>query len=134
MGTGGPPGDPRGRGRGPTLVARVWAPSGIFFAQYFLLFLKITSVEFQDFWSCGICSTFLKSNKLQKYFPILKIVWNFTFCLSRICSTFLKIYHYCLRFFKNVPNSKNILVLAICSKVENNIYIKETHFRKKIEF
>ena len=40
-------------GRAPTLVPRVWVPSGIFFAQYFLLFPKITSVEFQDFWSCA---------------------------------------------------------------------------------
>ena len=32
-------GAPRG-GAPPTLVARVWAPSGIFFAQYFLLFPK----------------------------------------------------------------------------------------------
>ena len=40
-------------GAPPTLVARVWAPSGIFFAQYFLLFPKITSVEFQGFWSCA---------------------------------------------------------------------------------
>ena len=67
MGTGGLPGAqeaggaPRGVGRAPTLVARVWAPSGIFFAQYFLLFPKITSVEFQDFWRCAeyvsnICS------------------------------------------------------------------------------
>ena len=36
----------QGVGRAPTLVARVWAPYGIFFAQYFLLFPKITSVEF----------------------------------------------------------------------------------------
>ena len=43
----------RGVGRAPSLMARVWAPSGIFFAQYFLLFPKITSVEFQDFWSCA---------------------------------------------------------------------------------
>ena len=42
----------QGVGRAPTLVARVWAPSGISSAQYFLLFPKITSVEFQDFWSC----------------------------------------------------------------------------------
>ena len=50
---------PRGRGRAqgvgrsPTLVARVWALSGISSAQYFLLFPKITFVEFQDFWSCA---------------------------------------------------------------------------------
>ena len=37
----------------PTLVARVWVPSGISSAQYFSLFPKITSVEFQDFWSCA---------------------------------------------------------------------------------
>ena len=54
-------GAPRGVGRAPTLVARVWAPSGISSAQYFLLFPKITFVEFQDFWSCAeyvsnICS------------------------------------------------------------------------------
>ena len=36
-------------GRAPTLVARVWAPSSTFFAQYFLLIPKITFVEFQDF-------------------------------------------------------------------------------------
>ena len=46
-------GAPWGVGRAPTLMARVWAPSGIFFAQYFLLFSKKTSVEFQDFWSCA---------------------------------------------------------------------------------
>ena len=44
MDTGGLPGGPRGRGRAPTLMVRVWAPSGIFFAQYFLLFPKITCV------------------------------------------------------------------------------------------
>ena len=56
MGTRGPTtqgGAPRGVGRTPTLVARVWAPSGIFFAQYFLSIPKMTSVEFQDFWSCA---------------------------------------------------------------------------------
>ena len=41
---------PGGRAR-PTLVARVWAPSGGFFRLYFLLIPKITSVKFQDFWS-----------------------------------------------------------------------------------
>ena len=51
----------QGVGRPPTLVPRVWVLSGIFFAQYFLLFPKITSVEFQDFWNCAeqvsnICS------------------------------------------------------------------------------
>ena len=57
MGTEGLTGSPRGRGRTqggrapPTLVARVWAPSGTFFAQYFLLIPKITFVKFQDFWS-----------------------------------------------------------------------------------
>ena len=61
MGTGGPTGGPRGRGAPLTLVARVWAPSAISSAQYFLLFPKITFVEFQDFWSCAeqvsnICS------------------------------------------------------------------------------
>ena len=55
MATGGPPGGPRGRGRAqgvgraPTLVPRVWVPSGIFFAQYFLLFPKITSWSFRTF-------------------------------------------------------------------------------------
>ena len=44
---------PRGVGRAPTLVARVWAPSGTFFAQYFLLIPKRASVKFQDFWSCA---------------------------------------------------------------------------------
>ena len=59
MGTGGPAGGPRGRGRtqgvgrAPTLVARVRAPFGIFFTQYFSYFPKITFVEFQDFWSCA---------------------------------------------------------------------------------
>ena len=49
MGTGGLPGGPRGRGRAqgvgraPTLVDGGWTPSGIFFAQYFLLIPKITS-------------------------------------------------------------------------------------------
>ena len=48
----GPPGAheaggvPRGVGRAPTLVARVWDPSGIFFTQYFLLIPKMTSVKF----------------------------------------------------------------------------------------
>ena len=67
MATGEPTGGPRGRGRAqgvgraPTLVARVWAPSGISSAQYFLLIPKMTFVEFQDFWSCAelvsnICS------------------------------------------------------------------------------
>ena len=32
--------------RGPTLVARVWAPFGGFFRQYFLLIPKIFSVKF----------------------------------------------------------------------------------------
>ena len=40
-------------GRAPTLVARVWAPSGTSFAQYFLYILEITAVKFQDFWSCA---------------------------------------------------------------------------------
>ena len=44
-------GAPRGVGRAPTLVARVWAPSGISSAQYFLLNPKMTFMEFQDFWS-----------------------------------------------------------------------------------
>ena len=41
-----------GVGAPPTLVARVWAPSGTFFAQYFLLIPKTASVKFQEFWSC----------------------------------------------------------------------------------
>ena len=58
MDTGGLLGGPRGRGRAqgvgcaPTLVARVWAPSGTSCAQYFLYILKIASAKFQDFWSC----------------------------------------------------------------------------------
>ena len=40
-------------GAPPTLVDSGWPPSGIFFARYFLLIPKITSVEFQDFWSCA---------------------------------------------------------------------------------
>ena len=40
-------------GARPTLVARVWAPSGGFFRQYFLLIPKTASVKFQDFWSCA---------------------------------------------------------------------------------
>ena len=40
-------------GAPPTLVPRVWVPSGISSAQYILLFPKITFVEFQDFWSCA---------------------------------------------------------------------------------
>ena len=35
-------GAPRGVGCAPTLVARVWAPFGISFAQYFLLIPKMT--------------------------------------------------------------------------------------------
>ena len=41
----------QGVGRGPTLVARVWATSGGFFRQHFLLIPKTASVNFQDFWS-----------------------------------------------------------------------------------
>ena len=44
---------PVGVGAPPTLVARVWAPSGTSFAQYFLYILKIIPVEFQDFWRCA---------------------------------------------------------------------------------
>ena len=40
-------GAPRGAGAPPTLVERVWAPWPWFFRQYFLLFPKIISVEFQ---------------------------------------------------------------------------------------
>ena len=59
MGTGGPPVDPGDKGArpigggAPPLLARVWAPSGISSAQCFLLFPKITFMEFQDFWSCA---------------------------------------------------------------------------------
>ena len=54
-------GAPWGVGRAPTLVAGGWPPSGTSCAQYFLYILKITSVKFQDFWSCAeyvsnICS------------------------------------------------------------------------------
>ena len=44
---------PVGVGAPPTLVARVWAPSGTSFAQYFFLVPKMTFMEFQDFWSCA---------------------------------------------------------------------------------
>ena len=56
---GGASGGPRDRGRAqgvgraPTLVDGGWPPSGAFFAQYFLYIPKLTSVEFQDFWSCA---------------------------------------------------------------------------------
>ena len=59
MATGEPTEGQRGRGRAlgvgraPTLVDRVWPPSGAFFAQYFLYILKLTFMEFQDFWSCA---------------------------------------------------------------------------------
>ena len=67
MGVGGLPGGPQDRRARPggrvlsTLVDGRWAPSGAFFAQYFLYFPKIFSVKFQDFWSCAeyvsnICS------------------------------------------------------------------------------
>ena len=55
MGTRGPLGGPRGRGRAqgvgraPTLVDGGWAPSGTFFAQYFLYILKLTSWSFRTF-------------------------------------------------------------------------------------
>ena len=39
--------------RAPTLVAGGWPPSGTSCAQYFLYILEITSVKFQDFWSCA---------------------------------------------------------------------------------
>ena len=42
-------GMPRGVGRAPTLEARVWAPSGTFFAQYFLLIPKKLSWSFRTF-------------------------------------------------------------------------------------
>ena len=41
MGIGGPPGGPQGRGRAPTLVARVWPPSGTSCAQYFFIYSEI---------------------------------------------------------------------------------------------
>ena len=52
---------PMRQGGAPTLMDGGWSPSGAFFAQYFLYILKLTSVEFQDFWSCAewvsnICS------------------------------------------------------------------------------
>ena len=67
MGTGGLPGGPRGRGHAQGVGhashprGQSVAPSGIFSAQYFLLIPKMTSVKFQDFWSCvelvsNICS------------------------------------------------------------------------------
>ena len=40
-------GMPRGVGRAPTLVDRVWAPWPWFFRQYFLYIPKIFSVDFQ---------------------------------------------------------------------------------------
>ena len=48
-------------GGAPTLVDGGWPPSGISFAQYFLLIPKMTFVKFQDYWSCAeqvsnICS------------------------------------------------------------------------------
>ena len=43
---------PGGRAR-PTLVDGGWPPFGTFFAQYFLLIPKITSMQFQDSWSCA---------------------------------------------------------------------------------
>ena len=42
----------RGVGRAPHPHGWWVAPSGAFFAQYFLYIPKLTSVEFQDFWSC----------------------------------------------------------------------------------
>ena len=52
---------PGGQGVPPTLVGRLWPPSGTSCAHYFLYILKVTSVKFQDFWSCAeqvsnICS------------------------------------------------------------------------------
>ena len=53
-------------GAPPTLVARVWPPFGTSCAQYFLYILKMTSVKFQDFWSCAeqslIFAPFLAQN------------------------------------------------------------------------
>ena len=40
-------GAPRGCGRAPTLVDRVWAPWSWFFCQYFLYFPKLASVDLQ---------------------------------------------------------------------------------------
>ena len=53
-------GAPRGRGRTPTLVDRVWAPWRYFFCQYFLLILKSCSVDFQV-----IPRTFISPQKLH---------------------------------------------------------------------
>ena len=44
-------GAPSGLGLAPTLVARVWPPWPISFAQKFLLNPKTCFVEFQNFWS-----------------------------------------------------------------------------------
>ena len=41
-------GAPRGRGRAPTLMDRVWVPRPCFFRQYFLYFPKLVFVDFQD--------------------------------------------------------------------------------------
>ena len=45
----------RTQGGGARPHPRGWwvAPSSIFFAPYFLLIPNLTSVEFQDFWSCA---------------------------------------------------------------------------------
>ena len=51
MGIGGLPGGPQGRGRALHPRGRWVAPSGAFFAQYFLYIPKLISVKFQDFWS-----------------------------------------------------------------------------------
>ena len=61
MATGGPTGGPRGRARARHPRGQVGPPCRTSSALYFLLFPKITSVEFQDFWSCAeqvsnICS------------------------------------------------------------------------------
>ena len=46
-------GPTRSGGAPSTLVGGWWPPSGSFFSQYFLYIPKISSVKFQDFWSCA---------------------------------------------------------------------------------
>ena len=46
-------GAPRGVGRAPTLVAGGWPPLVLLALSIFLYILEITSVKFQDFWSCA---------------------------------------------------------------------------------
>ena len=79
MGIGGPPGVPRGRGRAhgvghaPHPRGQGVAPSGTSCAQYFLYILKMSSVKFQDFWSCAeyvsnICSFSSPESQLPAFF------------------------------------------------------------------